>query len=47
MFFGWWQLRDLTTPYDWSYANLALSILCWTVCLLLVVWIIYLAISYR
>ena len=47
VFFGWWQLRELNTPYDWSYANIALSFLCWIVCLLLVVWVIYLAISHK
>jgi len=45
--FGFWQLKDLTTPYNWSYANHAMAILAIVICLLLVVWNVYLSVSYR
>jgi hypothetical protein len=45
--FGFWQYKDMTTPYSWSYANLALSNLALLVCFMLVVWNIYLSLSYR
>jgi hypothetical protein len=45
--FGLWQFNDLTTPYDWSYANHALSTICLLMCVLLIVWNVYLSLSYR
>lgn len=45
--FGFWQFKDFSTPYSWSYANHAIAILSLMVCLLVVVWNIYLSISYR
>jgi len=46
-FFGFWQLRDLRVSDSWGYLNIALSVLCWIMCLLLVVWGIFLALKYR
>ena len=45
--FGLWQLKDFTTPYSWSYANHAIAMLAVVICLLLVVWNVYLSVSYR
>lgn len=47
MTFGLWQLKDLSTPYNWLYANHAIAILAFVLCILLVIWNIYLSISYR
>jgi hypothetical protein len=45
--FSLWQFKDFTTPYDWSIANHVLSTLCLIVCILLVVWNIYLSVGFR
>jgi hypothetical protein len=47
MVFGLWQIKDLSTPYAWSYANHALAFLAVLVCLLLVFWNVYLSLSYK
>lgn len=46
-FFGFWQMKDLSTPYSWNYANIALSFFCWFLCILLTTWVLYLALKYR
>lgn len=45
--FGFWQFKDFSTPYTWSYANHVIAILTLVICLLLVAWNVYLSVSYR
>lgn len=45
--FGLWQYKDLKMEYDWSYVNVFISSLCLLLCVLLVTWNIYLALSYK
>ena len=45
--FGFWQFYDLNFPYNWSYANLAVAILCIILCLMVVVWVVYLSLKFR
>jgi hypothetical protein len=45
--FGLWQLKDFSTPYNWSYANHVIAMLSLVICILLVIWNIYLSVSYR
>jgi len=47
MFFGLWQLKDLTTPYSWNYANLAVSVLSWILCIFITLWTIYLSLKFN
>lgn len=46
-FFGIWQFRDFTVPYDWSYANHVVAMLCLVLMLGLVTWVVYLSLKYR
>ena len=45
--FGLWQFNDLSTDESWSIANIAIAFLSLLLCLLLVVWNVYLSLSYR
>jgi hypothetical protein len=45
--FGLWQFKDFSTTESWSIMNHALAVLCLLLCLLLVVWNVYLALEYR
>lgn len=47
MFFGLWQLKDLTISGSWSYANLIVSIACWLFCIMLTTWVVYLSLKYK
>lgn len=45
--FGLWQIYDTSFPYTWNYANFAVAILCLVLCFGMVVWVVYLTLSYR
>lgn len=45
--FALWQLKDFSVPYNWSYANHVIAMLSLGLCMLLVVWNVYLSVSYR
>jgi hypothetical protein len=47
VFFGFWQLRDLNTPYSWNYANILASLISWGICVGLTVWVVYLSVKYK
>ena len=47
VFFGLYQLKDLSVAGSWSYANILVSILCWLACVMLTVWVIYLSLKYK
>jgi hypothetical protein len=47
MVFGLWQIYDTTFPYIWNYANFAVAMLCSLICILMVVWVVYLSLSNR
>ena len=47
VFFGLWQLRNLTINGTWSYGNIILSLFGWISCLFLTFWVVYLAVKYR
>ena len=47
MVFGLWQIYDTQFPYDWSYANFVVAMVCVVLCLITAVWVIYLSLSLR
>lgn len=47
LFFGLWQLYDVTFPYTWSYANFAVAIACALICFGMVIWVVHLTLTHR
>jgi hypothetical protein len=47
VFFGFWQLKDLTVVAGWSYGNIISSIVCWVACIILTIWVIYLSLKFK
>lgn len=47
LLFGLWQFYDITFPYNWSYANFVVAMLCIVICLGMVIWVIHLTLSNR
>lgn len=47
VFFGFWQLKDLSTSGSWSVANIIVSIVSWMCCMILTTWVIYLSLKFK
>jgi hypothetical protein len=47
MFFGLYQLNNLTLSGSWSYANIFVSIVCWVSCIMVTIWVVYLSLLYK
>jgi hypothetical protein len=47
VFFGLWQLKNLTVVGSWCYANILVSIVCWLACMMVTAWVIYLSLRYK
>ena len=47
VFFGLWQMKEMTVSESWTYANIVTSVVCWVICVMLTIWVVKLSIKYK
>ena len=47
VFFGLWQLYDTSFSYDWSIASFVVALICVLLCLIVMIWVVYLSLKFR
>lgn len=47
VFFGLWQMKEMTVSESWTYANIVTSVVCWVICVMLTIWVVRLSIKYK